>query len=100
MFTNTIQAPKSTTEIFAQRPALLSVNNPKYEMPTGKQSGGFTFLDQASLAKATKSTALNKLVNLGSEPLHLPANRSKPTLPHNQTYYESCLTTCSIGARI
>jgi hypothetical protein len=99
-FTDTIQAPKSTTEIFAQRPVLQPVNNPKYEMPTGKQTGGFTFLDQASLAKATKSTALNKLVNLGSEPLHLPANRSKPTLPHNQTCYESCLTTCSIGARI
>jgi hypothetical protein len=100
MFIDTIKAPKSTTEIFAQRPALQPVSNPKYEMPTGKQSGGFTFLDQAALAKATRSTALNKLVNLGSEPLHLPANRSKPTLPYNQTCYEWCLTTCSIGARV
>jgi hypothetical protein len=67
--------------MFTQRPVLQLVNNPKYEMPTGKQSGGFTFLDQAALASATKSTALNKLVNLGSEPFHLPANRSKPKLP-------------------
>lgn len=62
--------------MFAQRAAVQQVNNIKYEIPKGKASGGFHFLDQNALAKATKSTALNKLVNLGSEPLHLPANRT------------------------
>ncbi|KAF2706433.1 hypothetical protein K504DRAFT_81206 [Pleomassaria siparia CBS 279.74] len=62
--------------MFSQRAAVQPVSNPKYEIPTGKASGGFHFLDQSALAKATKSTPLNVLVNLGSEPLHLAANRT------------------------
>lgn len=53
------------------------VSVPSYEIPKGRKSGGLYVLDQAALAKATKSTALNKLVTLGSEPFHLPTNRSK-----------------------
>jgi hypothetical protein len=60
---------------------------PSYEIPNGKKSGGFYVLDQAALAKATKSTALNKLVTLGSEPFHLPSNRSKPRCPTSMTYH-------------
>lgn len=67
--------------MFAQRamPATIvkPVPVPSYEIPRGKKSGGLYVLDQAALAKATKSTALNKLVTLGSEPFHLPTNRSK-----------------------
>ena len=71
--------------MFAQRAGSTTqqVSNPKYEMPQVSKSGGFYFFDQSAVAKATKSTALNKLVTFGSEPLHLAANRSKPTLPHN-----------------
>lgn len=86
--------------MFAQRAPVQPVNNIKYEIPKGKASGGFHFLDQNALAKATKSTALNKLVNLGSEPMHLPANRSKLTLPHNIKFALQCLTMCSACARI
>jgi hypothetical protein len=50
---------------------------PSYEIPKGKKSGGLYVLDQSALAKATKSAPLNKLVTLGSEPFHLPTNRSK-----------------------
>lgn len=79
------QAPRSTSEMFAQR-AMPAVNVkpvpvPSLEIPRGKKSGGLYVLDQAALAKATKSSALNKLVTLGSEPFHLPTNRSKPMCP-------------------
>ncbi|KAH5025427.1 hypothetical protein HBI82_185200 [Parastagonospora nodorum] len=74
------QMPRTTTEMFAQRamPATIvkPVPVPSYEIPRGKKSGGLYILDQAALAKATKSTALNKLVTLGSEPFHLPTNRT------------------------
>jgi hypothetical protein len=73
--------PQTTTEMFAQRPMsgtiIKPVPMPSYEIPRGKKSGGLYVLDQNALAKATKSTALNKLVTLGSEPFHLPTNRSK-----------------------
>ena len=79
------QIPRSTSDQFAQR-ALSSANVkpvpvPTFEIPRGKKSGGLYVLDQAALAKATKSTALNKLVTLGSEPFHLPTNRSKHQCP-------------------
>jgi hypothetical protein len=74
--------PRTTTEMFAQRAMsgtiIKPVPVPSYEIPKGKKSGGLYVLDQTALGKATKSTPLNKLVNLGSEPFHLPANRSKP----------------------
>jgi hypothetical protein len=53
------------------------VSNPTYEVPKGKVAGGFYLIDQAALAKATQSIALNKLVNFGQQPFHLPTNRSK-----------------------
>jgi hypothetical protein len=79
------QVPRSTSEMFAQR-AMPSANVkpvpvPSFEIPKGKKSGGLYVLDQAALAKATKSTALNKLVTLGSESFHLPTNRSKLQRP-------------------
>jgi hypothetical protein len=96
--TNNQQAPRSTTEAFAQR-AVSSVNVkpvpvPTYEIPKGKKSGGLYVLDQSALAKATKSTALNKLVTLGAEPFHLPTNRSKlqyykPMLHHTASNIDS-----------
>jgi hypothetical protein len=55
-------------------------SDPKFEVPKGKMSGGFSIIDQAVLAQATKSTPLNNLVNLNSEPMHLAANKSKPIL--------------------
>jgi len=79
------QLPRSTSEMFAQRPMSTAnvkpVPVPSLEIPKGKKSGGLYVLDQAALAKATKSSALNKLVTLGSEPFHLPTNRSKPLCP-------------------
>jgi hypothetical protein len=83
--------PRTTTEMFAQR-TMSGTNTkpvpvPSYEIPKGKKSGGLYVLDQAALAKATKSTALNKLVTLGSEPFHLPTNRSKPWCPKSMPYY-------------
>jgi hypothetical protein len=79
------QVPRSTSEMFAQR-AMPSANVkpvpvPSFEIPKGKKSGGLYVLDQAALAKATKSTALNKLVTLGSESFHLPTNRGKLQRP-------------------
>lgn len=68
------------------------MKNPEYEIPKGRKSGGFVVLDQAALAKATKSTALNKFVTLGSEALHLASNRSKP-LCRNTCSRMPCLTT-------
>jgi hypothetical protein len=50
---------------------------PSFEIPKGRKSGGLYVLDQAALIKATKSIALSKHVTLGSEPFHLPTNRSK-----------------------
>ncbi|KAJ4295168.1 hypothetical protein N0V90_007178 [Kalmusia sp. IMI 367209] len=78
--TTAYQIPKPTADSFAQRtvsPAFAQpVANPNYEVPKGRKSGGFVILDQAALAKATNSNALNKLVTLGSEPFHLPSNRT------------------------
>ncbi|KAF2649666.1 hypothetical protein K491DRAFT_610296 [Lophiostoma macrostomum CBS 122681] len=88
------QIPKSTTEMFAQRPnpqiaAVQPVTNPKYEIPKGKKSGGYSVIDQAALANATKSTPLNKLINLGTEPLHLAVNRTAlPTYTARQSVKE------------
>ncbi|KAF1831523.1 hypothetical protein BDW02DRAFT_504998 [Decorospora gaudefroyi] len=75
------ELPKSTAEIFAQPratpPSLVKpVRVPEYDIPKGRKSGGLYVLDQAALAKATKSTALNKFVTLGSEPFHLATNRT------------------------
>jgi hypothetical protein len=71
--------------MFAQRTmpgtVVKPVPVPSYEIPKGKKSGGLYVLDQAALAKATNSNALNKLVTLGSEPFHLPTNRSKLLCP-------------------
>jgi hypothetical protein len=83
--------PRTTTEMFAQR-AMSGTNVkpvpvPSYEIPRGKKSGGLYVLDQAALAKATKSTALNKLVTLGTEPFHLPTNRSKRWCPTLMSYH-------------
>lgn len=50
---------------------------PEFELPKAKSSGSFYVFDQAALIKATKSIALNRFVTLGSEPFHLPTNRSK-----------------------
>jgi hypothetical protein len=85
------QVPKSTTEFFAQPrvipPSIVQpVRIPTYDVPKGKRSGGLYVLDQAALAKATKSTAVNKFVTLGSEPFHLATNRSKPTCPKMMSY--------------
>jgi hypothetical protein len=80
--TNNRQIPRTTTEVFAQRSMsganVKPVPVPSYDIPKGKKSGGLYVLDQSALTKATKSAALNKLVTLGSEPFHLPTNRSKP----------------------
>ncbi|KAF2689946.1 hypothetical protein K458DRAFT_289308 [Lentithecium fluviatile CBS 122367] len=73
------QIPKTTAEIFAQRapPTFAKpVKIPEYDIPKGRKSGGFVIFDQAALAKATKSSALNKLVTFGSEPFHLASNRT------------------------
>ncbi|KAF2643565.1 hypothetical protein P280DRAFT_255914 [Massarina eburnea CBS 473.64] len=75
------QTPRATSETFAaQRPVqqvfTRPAQNPEYELPTGRKSGAFVILDQSALAKATKSSPLNKLVTLGSEPFHLPSNRT------------------------
>ncbi|KAJ4371244.1 hypothetical protein N0V83_004461 [Neocucurbitaria cava] len=74
------QIPRTTTEIFAQQQSRAAfakpVRVPEYEIPKGKKSGGLYVLDQTALAKATKSTALNKFVTLGSEPFHLATNRT------------------------
>jgi hypothetical protein len=51
---------------------------PSFEIPKGRKSGGLYVLDQAALIKATKSIVLSKHVTLGTEPFHLPTNRSKP----------------------
>ena len=68
----------------APAPAIKPVPIPEYEIPKGRKSGGLHVLDQAALAKATNSIALNKFVTFGSDPFHLPTNRSKPhTLPHH-----------------
>lgn len=56
------------------------VRNPVFEIPKGKKSGAFYVLDVTALAKATNSTPLNKLVTLGTEPIALPSNRSKPPI--------------------
>lgn len=81
------QIPKTTSEAFAQRtvPPVIAkpAKNPEYDIPKGRKSGGFFVFDQAALAKATKSIALNKLVTLGSEPFHFPSNRSKPLCYRN-----------------
>lgn len=78
------QLPRSTSEAFAQRvPSHVNIKPvpvPTLVIPRGKKSGGLYVLDQAALGTATKSTALNKLVNFGIEPFHLPTNRSKPCL--------------------
>jgi hypothetical protein len=80
------QVPKSTAEIFAQPrvipPTFVKpVRVPDYDIPNGRKSGGLYVVDQAALAKATKSIALNKFVTLGIEPFHLATNRSKPSRP-------------------
>ncbi len=80
---NSFQVPRTTAEAFAPQrvippPAVKPVRVPEYEIPKGRKSGGLYVLDQNALAKATKSTPLNKFVTIGSEPFHLPTNRSKP----------------------
>lgn len=81
--TNHEKIPKSTSEIFAQQRIVQPssfvkpVAVPHYEIPTGKRSAGHHVLDQAALAKATNSIALNKFVNIGSDYFHLATNRSK-----------------------
>lgn len=76
-----MKVPRTTTEMFTPRAlsntSVKPVPVPSYEIPKGKKSGGLYVLDQAALAKATKSTALNKLVTFGLEPFHLSTNRSK-----------------------
>lgn len=76
------QLPRTTTEQFTQRtpstPLVRPIPIPTFEIPKGKKSGGLYVLEQGTLAKATKSTALNKLVTFGTEPFHLASNRSKP----------------------
>lgn len=75
------QISKPAVEQFVQNPTQAAffkyAPNPEYEIPNGRKSGGLYIVDQAALAKATKSTALNKLVNLGTQPHHLATNRSK-----------------------
>ncbi|KAH7083109.1 hypothetical protein BKA63DRAFT_143271 [Paraphoma chrysanthemicola] len=74
------QGQRSISETFAPRAisstSVKPVPVPSYEILKGKKSGGFYVLDQSALATATKSTPLNKLVTLGSEPFHLPTNRT------------------------
>ncbi|KAF2737072.1 hypothetical protein EJ04DRAFT_135582 [Polyplosphaeria fusca] len=74
------QMPKTTTEMFSQRttPAYAAppVRNPNYEVVSGKVAGGFTFIDQSALAKSNQTSALNKLVTFGSQPLSLGTNRT------------------------
>ncbi|CBY00455.1 predicted protein [Plenodomus lingam JN3] len=76
------QIPKSTSEIFAQQRSVPAtsfvkpVRVPDYEIPKGRKSGGLYVVDQAALAKATKSIALNKFVTLGLESFHLATNRT------------------------
>jgi hypothetical protein len=76
-----IQSQRGTSEVFAPRTmssaSVKPVPVPNFEIPKGKKSGGLYVLDQSALAKATKSTPLNRLVTLGSEPFHLATNRSK-----------------------
>tara|TARA_R110002003_G_scaffold25_19_gene1283 strand:+ start:877 stop:4176 length:3300 start_codon:yes stop_codon:yes gene_type:complete len=76
-----IQGQRGTSDVFAPRTmssaSVKPVPVPNFEIPKGKKSGGLYVLDQSALAKATKSTPLNKLVTLGSEPFHLATNRSK-----------------------
>ncbi|KAF2449633.1 hypothetical protein P171DRAFT_440114 [Karstenula rhodostoma CBS 690.94] len=78
--TTSYQVPKPTAETFVQRPVhtpfVQPVAVPEYEIPKGKTSGSFYVFDQAALIKATKSIALNKFVTLGTEPFHLPTNRT------------------------
>jgi hypothetical protein len=90
-----VQIPKTTAELFAQRtpPSFAKpVQNPEYEIPKGRKSGGFVIFDQAALGKATKSSALNKLVTFGSEPFHFTSNRSKPLCRRLNTLKMQCLT--------
>jgi len=78
----TLSPYQSTAELFAQPRAtppcslVKPVRVPEYEIPKGRRSGGLYVVDQAALAKATKSIALNKFVTLGSEPFHLATNRT------------------------
>ncbi|KAJ4360626.1 uncharacterized protein N0V89_001192 [Didymosphaeria variabile] len=78
--TTSYQVPKPTAETFVQRPVhqpfVQPIAVPEYEIPKGKTSGSFYVFDQAALIKATKSVALNKFVTLGTEPFHLPTNRT------------------------
>ena len=67
------------------------MKNPEYEIPKGRKSAGFVVFDQAALAKATNSSALNKLVTFGSEPFHFASNRSKPECRLNALRMQ-CLT--------
>lgn len=88
--------PKAATELYSQHathtpPAPQPVSNPKYEVPKGKWSGGFYVIDQAALAKATNSTALNKFVTIGIEPLHLATNRSKRTFYRRKALFALCV---------
>jgi hypothetical protein len=87
--------PKTTAELFAQRapPSYAKpIKNPEYELPKGRKSGGFVIFDQAAMAKATQSSALNKLVTFGSEPLHFTSNRSKQQCRLNASKLQ-CLTS-------
>jgi hypothetical protein len=98
--TNNRQIPRTTTEVFAQR-SMSGVNVkpvpvPSYEIPKGKKSGGLYVLDQSALAKATKSAPLNKLVTLGSEPFHLPTNRSKLHLKPRSFHAKSNKTLAAL----
>jgi hypothetical protein len=70
------------------------VRNPVYEIPKGRKSGGLHVVDQAALAKATNSNALNKFVTFGSEPLHLATNRSK----HLNHKTKQCFSNLSAAA--
>ncbi|KAF2193486.1 hypothetical protein K469DRAFT_550796 [Zopfia rhizophila CBS 207.26] len=74
------QIPKTTTEMFSQSSApttlVMQMDDPKYDVPKGKVSGCFSVIEPSALAKATKSSALNKFVNVGKEPLNLAINRT------------------------
>jgi hypothetical protein len=93
--------PKPTAETFVQRPVhtpfVQPIAVPEYDIPKGKTSGSFYVFDQAALVKATKSITLNKFVTLGTEPFHLPTNRSKNT--HLTKVIRSCLI-CSAALPI
>ncbi|KAF2744130.1 hypothetical protein M011DRAFT_480205 [Sporormia fimetaria CBS 119925] len=72
---------KPASDAFAPRvmPAVQSSQPPpvsRFEVPKGKLSGGFYLIDQAALAKATNSIALNSYVNIGTQPMHLVTNRT------------------------